>query len=192
MLLGARYVPAPAAIAHSFQGDPMASPLFRHLPSLAIAFTLARASAAHALEPAQGKVILTISGKLANKNTPTSAEFDLAMLEKLPQRNFSTMTPWDTKPIKFTGPLLRDLLALAKAQGRTLKASALNDYQTSIPFDDATKYDVILAHRMNGEPIPVKTKGPLFIVYPYDSKKELQSTVFYERSAWQLKSITVE
>ena len=45
---------------------------------------------------------------------------------------------------------------------------------------------------MNGEPIPVKTKGPLFIVYPYDSKKELQSTVFYERSAWQLKSITVE
>ena len=170
----------------------MAPPLFRHLFTLAIALTLALTNAAHALEPAQGKVILTISGKVANKNTVTTAEFDLAMLEKLPQRNFSTMTPWDPKPIKFTGPLLRDVLALAKAQGRTLKALALNDYQTSIPFDDATKHDVILAHRMNGEPIPVKTKGPLFIVYPYDSKKELQATVFYERSAWQLKSITVE
>jgi len=170
----------------------MASPLLRHLFTLFIALTLALAGAAHALEPAQGKVILTIAGKVGAKNTATAAQFDLVMLEKLPQRNFSTMTPWDSKPVKFTGPLLRDVLALVKAQGRTLKALALNDYQTSIPFDDATQYDVILAHRMNGEPIPVKTKGPLFIVYPYDSKKELQSTVFYERSAWQLKSLTVE
>jgi len=170
----------------------MASTLFRHLLTLATALTMALAGSVHALEPAQGKVILTVSGKVGNKNTATAAQFDLAMLEKLPQRSFSTMTPWDTKPIKFTGPLLRDLLALVKAQGRTLKALALNDYQTSIPFDDATQQDVILAHRMNGEPIPVKTKGPLFIVYPYDSKKELQSAVYYERSAWQLKSITVE
>lgn len=170
----------------------MASPLFRHLFTLAIALTLALTNAVHALEPAKGKIILTISGKVGEKNTATAAQLDLAMLEKLPQRNFSTMTPWDPKPVQFTGPLVRDVLALVKAQGRTLKALALNDYQTSIPFDDATQHDVILAHRMNGEPIPVKTKGPLFIVYPYDSKKELQSTVFYERSAWQLKSITVE
>ena len=170
----------------------MSSPLFRHLLTLATALTMALASAAHALEPAQGKVILTISGKVSEKNTATAAQFDLAMLEKLPQRSFSTMTPWDTKPVTFTGPLLRDLLASVKAEVRTMKAMALNDYQTSIPVDDATRHDVILAHRMNGEPIPVKTKGPLFIVYPYDSKKELQSSVYYERSAWQLKSITIE
>ena len=69
---------------------------------------------------------------------------------------------------------------------------ALNDYQTSIPIDDLTKHDVILAHRMNDALIPIQTKGPLFIVYPYDSKKELQSSLYYERSAWQLKSLTVE
>lgn len=165
---------------------------FRYLLALAATLTFGLAVTAHALEPAQGKVILTISGKVGEKNTANSAQLDLDMLQKLPQRNFSTMTPWDSKPIKFTGPLLRDVLALVKAKGRTLKAMALNDYQTSIPFDDATQQDVILAHRMNGEPIPVKTKGPLFIVYPYDSKKELQSAVYYERSAWQLKSITVE
>jgi hypothetical protein len=45
---------------------------------------------------------------------------------------------------------------------------------------------------MNGESIPVKTKGPLFIVYPYDTNKELQSTVYYERSAWQLKSLSID
>ncbi len=145
-----------------------------------------------ALPPAKGKVILTISGKVAEKNTATGAVFDLAMLEQLPQHNFTTMTPWGKAPIKFTGPLLRDVLAAAKASGTTLKAAALNDYQTSIPLSDAQKFDVILAHKMDGQAIPVKTKGPLFIVYPYDSKPELQSTTYYERSAWQLKSIAVE
>ena len=149
-------------------------------------------SPAWALSPATGKVILTVAGKIQDKNKADTAEFDLAMLEKLPQKTFSTMTPWDKNPIKFTGPLLRDVLAAVKAQGSTIKALALNDYTTSVPVDDANRFDVILAHRMNGEPIPVKTKGPLFIVYPFDSKKELQSTVYYGRSAWQLKSMTIE
>ncbi len=147
---------------------------------------------AHALEQATGKVILTLSGKIAVKNSANAAVFDRAMIEKLPQQNFTTMTPWDKNPIKFTGPLLRDVLAAAKASGTTIKAAALNDYMTSIPLDDAKKFDVIVAHKMNGEEIPVKTKGPLFIVYPFDTKKELQSTVYYERSAWQLKSLTIE
>lgn len=145
-----------------------------------------------ALQPATGKVILTITGNVAEKNTANAAVFDLSMLEKLPQQNFTTMTPWDKQPIQFTGPLLRDVLAAAKATGTTIKAAALNDYQTAIPLDDAQKFDVILAHKMNGKNIPVKTKGPLFVVYPYDTKPELRSTTYYERSAWQLKSLTIE
>ena len=160
--------------------------------SLFAAGLLSLSLAAQALEPAKGKVILTITGKITDKNTASAAVFDRAMIEKLPQQNFTTMTPWDKKPIKFTGPLLRDVLAAAKASGTTIKAAALNDYMTNIPLDDAKKFDVIVAHKMNGEDIPVKTKGPLFIVYPFDSKKELQSTTYYERSAWQLKSLTIE
>lgn len=147
---------------------------------------------AAALPPATGKVILTVSGKVGDKNAGANAEFDLAMLEKLPQHTYTTQTPWDKQPIKFTGPLLRDVLAAAKATGTTLKAAALNDFKTEIPVQDATKYDMLLAHKMNGESIPVRTKGPLFIVYPYDTKPELQSNTYYERSAWQLKSIDVQ
>jgi hypothetical protein len=147
---------------------------------------------AQALEPARGKVVLTITGKIAEKNSAAGAQFDMAMLEKLPQQSFTTMTPWDNQPIRFEGPLLRDVLAAAKASGVTIKAAALNDYQSSIPLDDAQKFDVILAHKMNDLDIPVKTKGPLFVVYPYDTKPELRSTVYYERSAWQLKSLAVE
>ncbi|MDT8992287.1 molybdopterin-dependent oxidoreductase [Curvibacter sp. APW13] len=147
---------------------------------------------AQSLPPAAGKVVLTVSGKVGERNSANGAAFDMEMLKKLPQRSFTTMTPWDKKPIKFTGPLLRDVLAAAKAQGQTLKASALNDYQTTIPADDATRFDVIVARQMDDQDIPVKTKGPLFIVYPYDTLKELRATTYYERSAWQLKALVVE
>lgn len=168
-------------------------PVFlRAFAVLTAAATLFSAQPAAALQPATGKVILSISGRVAEKNTATAAVFDLAMLEKLPQRSFTTMTPWDKQPIKFTGPLLRDVLAAAKATGTTIKAVALNDYQSSIPLEDAQTFDVILAHKMNDADIPVKTKGPLFIVYPYDTKPELRATTYYERSAWQLKSLTIE
>lgn len=167
-------------------------PLARRPLIAAACAWMAAHSCAFALEPATGKVILTVTGKVTEKNSATGAAFDLAMLEKLPQQTFTTQTPWDKKPIKFKGPLLRDVLAAAKASGTTLKAAALNDYQTSIPFDDAKSFDVIVAHQMNDQPIPVRTKGPLFIVYPFDTKAELRSNVYYERSAWQLKSIAIE
>ncbi|BDT67750.1 hypothetical protein os1_19280 [Comamonadaceae bacterium OS-1] len=165
-----------------------------------VLFTLALVAAlltgvalpASALAPAAGKTILTVTGLVGEKNTETAAVFDLAMLEKLPQQTFTTHTPWDKQPVTFTGPLLRDVLAAVKASGTQLKAMALNDYQTTIPMDDAQRFDVIVAYKLNGEAIPVKTKGPLFIVYPFDSKTELQTTRYYERSAWQLKSIKIE
>jgi hypothetical protein len=166
--------------------------LSRVLLTLAATAALAASFSAMALAPAKGKVILTITGKVSEKNSTQAAEFDLAMLEKLPQQTFTTMTPWDKKPITFTGPLLRDVLAAAKASGTTIKAVALNDYQTSIPLEDSKNFDVIVAHKMNGEIIPVKTKGPLFIVYPFDTKAELRASTYYERSAWQLKSMAIE
>ncbi|WP_081708708.1 molybdopterin-dependent oxidoreductase [Rhodoferax saidenbachensis] len=145
-----------------------------------------------ALEPATGKVVLTVSGKVAAKNTAQAADFDMAMLEAMPQKTFTTLTPWDRQPIKFSGPLLRDVLAAAKASGTTLKAVAVNDYSTTIPLSDTQQFDMVLATRMNGQPIPPRTKGPLFIVYPYDSQPTLQAPIYKDRSAWQLRSLLVE
>lgn len=166
--------------------------LLRRLWGSLVLLALAASMPASALEAPTGKVILTITGNVGEKNSPQGAVFDLAMIEKLPQRSFTTMTPWEKTPVKFTGPLLRDVLAAAKVQGKTIKAAALNDYATTIPLDDAQKFDMVLAHKMNDASIPVRTKGPLFIVYPYDTKDELRSTQYYERSAWQLKSLTIE
>lgn len=164
----------------------------RHLLVAAVLALSLGPSWAQSLSAPTGKVVLTIAGKIGESNSPQGAQFDMAMLEKLPQHSFTTLTPWVKQPVRFTGPLLRDVLAAVKAQGIVIKALALDDYQTLIPADDAVKFDMVVAHKMNGQPIPVKTKGPLYLLYPFDSKPELRSAVYYERSPWQLKSLTLE
>jgi len=120
------------------------------------------------------------------------AHFDMSMLERLPQHSFVTRTPWYSTPRKFTGPLLRDVLAACGAQGSNLRATALNDYRVDLPFEDAQRFDVLVARLLDDKPMAVRDKGPLFIIYPFDSSAELRTTVYYSRSAWQLKTLEVQ
>ncbi|MGV8805045.1 MAG: molybdopterin-dependent oxidoreductase [Polaromonas sp.] len=158
--------------------------------SVLLAFVLA--APALALEAAQGKVVLSISGQITQKNVADRADFDMAMLAALPQHTFTTGTPWFVGPKKFTGPLLRDVLAAVGAQGTNLRAVALNNFKIDIPADDAVQFPVIVARLMQGQPMPIREKGPLFIVYPYDTDIALRSTRYYNRSAWQLRAIEVK
>jgi hypothetical protein len=70
--------------------------------------------------------------------------------------------------------------------------TALNDYSSDIPFSDIAKYNVILATKQNGQYMSVRDKGPLFIVYPFDSDPELKHQTYYGRSVWQVSRITVK
>jgi hypothetical protein len=168
-------------------------PFRRLFVSLSAAAGLALAAPwVQALDAAPGKVVLSIAGNLTKANAGAKADFDMAMLEKLPQHSFTTATPWYPQPKTFTGPLLRDVLAAAGAKGALLRAVALNDYKIEIPAGDADKFDVIVARLLDGQPMPVREKGPLFIVYPFDSSTELRSERYYSRSAWQLRTLEVK
>lgn len=143
-----------------------------------------------ALDVPKERPILTVSGKIGLKNAGDVARFDMKMLEALPQQTFTTHTPWFDKPIKFTGPLLSDVLAAVQASGSTVSAVAINDYKISIPFAD-TKHKPIVARLLDDKPMPVREKGPLFVIYPFDSSAELRNSTYYERSIWQLKALDV-
>ena len=147
---------------------------------------------AWALDRPSGPVVLTITGRVRRPNAGGAAQFDMAMLEGLPQQSFSTRTPWYPEARKFTGPLLRDVLAACGAEGSNLRAFALNDYRVDLPFEDAQRYGVIIARLLDDKPMAVRDKGPLFIIYPFDAHAELRSTVYYSRSAWQLKTLEVQ
>ena len=155
-----------------------------------LALGAARATSA-ALPAPTGPVVLTLTGRVSNRNAGDAAAFDMAMLEALPQREIVAPTPWYDEPRRFAGPLLRDVLAAAGATGTTLRASALNNYRVEIPFDDAVRHDVVLARLLDGKPMSVREKGPLFVMYPFDRKPELRNAVYYSRCIWQLRAIEV-
>ena len=156
------------------------------------AAALLLAGACHALDAPKGKVVLSITGNIQFKNAGDRADFDMDMLAALPQQSFSTSNPWYKESKKFTGPLLRDVLAAAGAQGSTLKAVALNDFKVEIPVSDTRQFPVVLARLMDDKPMPIREKGPLFIIYPFDTHTELHTARYYSRSAWQLRTLDVQ
>lgn len=158
---------------------------------VAAAAVLAWPGAARALDAPTGPVVLTITGRVGLPNAGDKAVFDMPMLERMAQHSFTTSTPWYSRPRKFTGPLLRDVLAAAGAQGTTLRATALNDYRVDLPVDDVRRHGVLLARLLDDKPMSVRDKGPLFIIYPFDSDTALRSAVYFSRSAWQLKALEV-
>ena len=163
----------------------------RRLLLAAAASASARTAHGQTLGAPAGIPVLTLRGKVQRTNQADSAVFDMAMLESVAQHSFTTKTPWFKQPRKFTGPLLRDLLALVGAHGNTLRVAALNDYRIDVPTDDARRFDVTLARLIDDRPITVREKGPLFMIYPFDSDPTLRNAVYYSRSVWQLKSIDV-
>ena len=157
-----------------------------------LSFVVATQVWADELSAPTGKVLLTMSGNIENKNAAGKAVFDLASLEKLGMVSFQTTTPWYNGRTTFTGIPLQKLMDYVGAKGSVVKVTALNDYTTIIPLSDFKKYNVILAVKVNGEYMRIRDKGPLFIVYPYDSIPELNNQVYYSRSAWQVSKMSIE
>jgi hypothetical protein len=146
---------------------------------------------AGALDAPQGRIILELRGKISNTNGEGVALFDRRMLERLPQETVITVTPWTDGQTTFSGPLARDLLKLVGAAGKQVEAVALNDYGVVIPTSDFEDYRVILALLINGKPMRIRDKGPLWVIYPWSEHPELQTDVVHGRSIWQLKAMNV-
>jgi hypothetical protein len=155
------------------------------------ALLFAGAAAAEEAQPV-AKPILTVSGKIEAGSAEHVVHFDRAALEAIGTVAFETNTPWYKGPVKFEGVPLRKLMEKVGANGEKVIAVALNDYSSEIPIEDFAKYNVILALKRDGESMPVRDKGPLFVVYPYDMDPELKSQKFYSRSVWQVSRLVVK
>jgi hypothetical protein len=139
----------------------------------------------------EGAPILVVSGNIANTNDGAVARFDREMLEAMGMVKVTTLTPWYDSPSEFEGVSMRALMELVGAEGTEVLATALNDYQSAIPMADFDRYIVVLALKRDGMPMPIRDKGPLFIVYPFDSDPRLQTEQYYGRAVWQLKELNV-
>jgi hypothetical protein len=134
-------------------------------------------------------IVLTIDGKI---DGGAARDFSMGELEALGTAVIETTTPWHDAKIRFEGVPLQRLMEHVGASGETAAVLALNNYRTEVPLSDFKTYSVILAIKKDGAYMPVSDKGPFFIIYPFDSFAELKSELYYARSAWQVRSITIE
>lgn len=159
---------------------------------LTIAFAVSMAGAVHAsmLGVPTGPVILTVSGSISRNNDGAVANFDRAMLAEMDWKTLETFTRWTDGPTEFAGVDLADLLEAVGAKGTKIMASALNDYTVEILISEIEANNVFLALDMNGEPMKIRDKGPLWVVYP-QSEDQTTSSAFNDKMIWQLRSIEI-
>jgi hypothetical protein len=149
------------------------------------------ALSAQTLTAPTDEVILTVSGAIAKTNADGVLALDAGLISSLPQHEFTTSTIWTEGTATYSGVLLRDLLAAAEATGATVKLTALNDYQITMPAADAAEDGPLLAVLVDGKPMSVRDRGPVWLTYPYDDNAAYRTEQTYARSIWQLNRIEI-
>ncbi|NBB84296.1 MAG: molybdopterin-dependent oxidoreductase [Alphaproteobacteria bacterium] len=187
----------PTPLAPAFR----TAPTFRAVLPVLLAGLLAVAPAASAAatERPTGRVVLTVTGAIGVTNAEGDIRFDRAMLDALPQTSITTSTPWTEGTPTFTGVALADLLDAVGVEtgddtavaGMVLHVTALNDYSADIPVADALAWPVVLASRIDGEPMAVRDKGPLWVIYPLADHPELRASATEAKMVWQVATIAV-
>lgn len=165
--------------------------LSRWFVGITMMLAAAASATAASAQTAGGPVILTVTGAIRDGG-PGGIDFTRADLEALGITAIETSTPWHEGRPRFEGVLLSRVLDKVGATGKTLKVSALNDYAAELPVEDAGRYGPILAFRQDGEPLTVRMKGPLFVIYPFDRDPDLRNETIYTRSVWQVRRIEVK
>lgn len=110
----------------------------------------------------------------------------------LPQVTIETSTPWDEEVITFSGPTLKALLTRYNITEGELNLYASNRYQIQIPWDYIEDTSPIIANRMNGSPFSRRQRGPLWLIFPFDSDDRYRSYEVSAMSIWQLISMEID
>jgi hypothetical protein len=130
-----------------------------------------------------GPVILSVTDAAGGTWT-----FDRAMIEALGWQTITTVTPFTNGPQEFAGIPLSALAAATGAQGTVIEAVAINDYVAEIPAAHMAEHGVFLALDQNGEPMRVRDRGPVWIIYPSKAVDEAANR-FDSLMVWQLKAL---
>lgn len=112
-------------------------------------------------------------------------------LEAMDPQTLTTTTVWTEGAITFRGVPLAAILEAAGADGSEVRAEALNDYYVDFAVDDALAWGALVAFEADGARMPVRDKGPYWIVYPWSERPELDIGEVRMTSVWQLTEIEV-
>jgi hypothetical protein len=158
---------------------------------------------------AEGPAMLTVTGSVENTNRgpvdpemdklfafnevsfDKAMEFDLGMLESLPQATVKTDFPKGGQTVEFTGPTLGDLLGAAGASGATVTVQAMDGYAVEVPAQELIAKGAVIALARDGKPMGIGGFGPAQIVFPRAEWADL-AEMPDDWWIWQIFHIKVE
>jgi len=160
------------------------------LAALVAVLFLPAPAASDCLPLPKGRVLLVVTGSIAHTNVDGEVHFDRELLESLSVTELNTRTAWHKEGAVFSGVRAQALMRAVGATGSTAIAKAANDYRVSIPLTDFSTYDVLMATHIDGEALSLRTKGPIWLIYPEGT--DLPEPVRQERMIWQLTEFHIE
>lgn len=143
----------------------------------------APASTAYAQDGAAGQPILTVTGNIAEANRPAfdefadaylkfreksfdkAYEFTLGSLQVLPQKTITAQAEKWPGPVELTGPSLADVLTAAGVSAGAVIVTALDGYAVTYTAEEIAAQDWILAWKVNGKPLSIGGRGPLWLIH---------------------------
>lgn len=149
---------------------------------------LLAALAMPAVAKAQEEPALELDGAIG---PPAPRRLALSQIDAFGRVELITRTPWTMGLQRFAGLPIRQLLAAVDSRGTTIRAVALNDYAVSMPIAEVVAHDGFLAARQNDAPIPVRSRGPFWIIFPWSQRPELESAANRRRAVWQLQRMDI-
>ncbi|MEM9025873.1 MAG: hypothetical protein AAGB06_02940 [Verrucomicrobiota bacterium] len=136
--------------------------------------------------------ILIVNGNIGVTSDGKTAYLSYEQLKSFPQHSTQIQKPWFDDIRVQSGPLLREVLEFLQAEGEIIVGVAFNDYSTTLPISDTYEIPVILAIDLGNQPMAVRDMGPVFVTYPLISDPQLRKELYYSRSIWQVKQLTIE
>lgn len=130
---------------------------------------------------------IKLSGSILETTPETVTVLDL---EKLPLTGYAVNDPYVEERVEYRGVTLKDLVeGYAKPTTQKMVLVAIDDYKVEFTRDEWTRWDILLATRMNGKYMELEEKGPAKIVMPYDTAEDINQTSYTPFWIWEINWI---
>jgi len=153
-----------------------------------LAFYLVFASLLSSFAYAEDSILEVRNARIGNGSG--FIDFSRADLEALPQATIETSNDFIDGASVFRGPRAADVIdRVGRAGSIAVRLIAKNEYAIEISLDEIKMYQPILALEMDGKPLSVRDKGPIWLIYPMNDYPELKDPAYNGRLIWQLEMI---
>lgn len=123
-----------------------------------------------------------------NQQAPITLE--MKDLQSMPMTSYTTNLPWLKGEAKFTGITVSDLFnSLNIELPDVITVRGLNDYSVDILKSDIEQYQPIIAFLKDGKEMPVRYKGPYWLIYSLSQFPEINTASYHAQMVWQIEKI---